>query len=57
MSNIEKVNEVVDKAQIEVANIQSSGFKTYIFTKKVNISLLNFLIVVAATFIAGAILF
>jgi hypothetical protein len=51
------LNKPIDKAQQEAAKIQSQGFKEYIFTKKTSMSLAAFLIIVATSFIIGAILF
>ena len=57
MSNTDKVNKVVDKAQSEAKAIEGQGFKEYVTGRKVSMSLATFLITLGAVFLVGAILF
>lgn len=57
MSNLQKVNQAVDKAQSESEALQSKGFVGYVTKRKVSMSLAVFLITLGATFLVGAILF
>jgi len=57
MSNLNKVNNAVDKAQLEAKAIESQGVKTYLWNRQVKMSVAVFLITLAATFVLGAIVF
>lgn len=57
MSNLEKVNKAVDKAQSESEALQGKGFKQYVTERKVSMSLALFLITIGVSFLVGAILF
>jgi len=57
MSNLNKVNDAVDKAQLEAKAIESQGVKTYLWNRQVKMSVAVFLITLAATFVLGAIVF
>ena len=51
------LNQKIDQAQAEAAAIKSEGVKQYIWSKKVSLSIAALLIVVAISFVAGAIIF
>jgi hypothetical protein len=57
MSNLDKLNKSVNKAQSESEAIKSKGFVNYVKGRKVSMSLAVFLITLVGTFLAGAILF
>jgi hypothetical protein len=50
------LNNQIDKAQEEANDIQKQGLKGYLWTRKVKMPLAVFLIVIAASFLVGAIL-
>ena len=57
MSKLNKVNNAVDKAQLEAKAIESQGIKTYLWNRPTKMSVAVFLITLATAFVLGAILF